>query len=53
MNEPETEKPSRASAVTATLTAVTRPAPNRRVRRSLMRAETTVPEEMIMEMMPA
>ena len=42
-----------SQSVTATLTAVTRPAPKRRVRRSLMRADTTVPEEMIMEMMPA
>ena len=53
MNEPEREKPISAAAVTATLTAVTRPAPKRRVRRSLMSADMTVPEEMIMEIIPA
>ena len=47
------EKPSSASAVKSTLSAVTMPAPNLRVRRSLCKLDTTVPRAMIMEMTPA
>ena len=47
------EKPNRAEAVRATLMAVTRPAPSRRVTRSLDRLDRMVPAEIIMEMIPA
>ena len=48
----EKEKPSSATAVKAILTAVTLPAPKRRVRRSLFRLETMVPQEMMNEITP-
>ena len=48
-----TEKPNSASAVVATLMAVTFPVPSFRVIRSLWRLEMTVPRAMIMEMAPA
>ena len=47
-----TEKPNRAAAVMPTLMAVTRPVPSRRVSRSLIRLETTVPAEMIKDKIP-
>lgn len=47
------ENPSRAKAVMATLTSVTRPVPNRRMTRVLIRLEITVPQETIIEMTPA
>ena len=53
MKEPETEKPKRAAAVMATLTAVTSPGPKRRVTRSLARAEMTVQADIIMDIIPA
>ena len=47
------ENPHSASAVIATLTAVTIPVPNFLVSRSLCRLETMVPHEIIMETTPA
>ena len=47
------EKANNAAAVMPTLTAVTFPVPNLRVRQSLCRLEMMVPRAMIMEMMPA
>ena len=47
------EKPKRARAVMATLIAVTLPVPRLRVRRSLNRLDTMVPQAIIMEIMPA
>ena len=47
------EKPSSASAVRSTLSAVTSPAPSLRVSRSLCRLDTTVPRAMMVEMTPA
>ena len=47
-----TENPSSATAVMATLMAVTFPVPSFLVSRSLWRLETMVPREMIMEMIP-
>ena len=47
------ENPNNATAVIATLTAVTFPVPNFLVSRSLCRLEMMVPTEMIMEMTPA
>ena len=47
------EKPKRATAVVATLMAVTLPVPSRRVSRSLWRLEIMVPTEMMAEMTPA
>lgn len=52
-NEPEIENPSSAAAVIPTLTAVTTPAPNRRVARSEARLERMVPPAMIIVMMLA
>ena len=49
----ETEKPNNAAAVISTLTAVTGPAPSRRVSRSESRLETMVPQAIIMVTMPA
>ena len=49
----ERENPSSATAVTATLPAVTRPVPRRLLRRSLARLDTMVPAEMIMDTAPA
>lgn len=37
----------------ATLTSVTHPVPNRANRRALSKLETTVPQDTIMEIMPA
>ena len=47
------EKPNKAVAVKATLTAVTLPVPNLRVRRSLCKLDTMVPTAMIIEIPPA
>ncbi len=52
-NSCETEKPSSAAAVIATLTAVTFPAPKRRVRRSDARLDRIVPLAMTTVMKPA
>ena len=52
-NDPEKEKPSSATAVIPTLTAVTSPAPNRLVSRSDCRLDTIVPAAMIMVSRPA
>ena len=52
-NALDTEKPNSAAAVIATLRAVTLPVPSARVSRSLHRLETMVPQEMIIETMPA
>ena len=49
----QVEKPNSAAAVVPTLMAVTLPGPSRAVRVSLARLDTTVPAEMIMEIMPA
>ena len=51
-NEWDAENPNRAMAVSMVLMAVTLPVPNLRVRRSLCRLETMVPQEMIIEMAP-
>lgn len=45
--------PNSATAVSRTLNAVTFAAPSRRVMRSVMRLETTVPHEMMNVMIPA
>ena len=47
------EKPRRARAVMATLTAVIFPVPKCQIRRLLNRLDTMVPAEIIMERMPA
>ena len=47
------EKPKSATAVIATLNAVTFAVPKRRVMRSLSKLETMVPAEIVMEMGPA
>ena len=47
------EKPNNANAVNTTDTAVTLPAPNRKVMRSDSSADTMVPAEIVMEMPPA
>ena len=47
------EKPNSATAVVATLSAVTRPVPRRVLSRSLARLDTMVPTEMIMDTPPA
>ena len=51
-NELLAEKPNSAAAVMATLMAVTPPAPNFRVSRSLCRLEITVPNEMMQKITP-
>ena len=49
----QVEKPKSATAVSATLPAVTLPVPRRLLSRSLARLETMVPAEMIMDTAPA
>ena len=49
----QVEKPNSATAVVATLSAVTLPVPSLLLRRSLARLETIVPAEMIMDTPPA
>ena len=51
-NELLMENPNSAAAVMATLMAVTPPAPNRRVIRSLCRLESTVPTDMMQKITP-
>ena len=51
-NELLTENPNSAAAVMATLMAVTPPAPNRRVIRSLCRLESTVPTDIMQKITP-
>lgn len=50
---PETENPNSATAVDSTLEAVTMPVPNRLMSFALKMLETTVPADMIMDMIPA
>ena len=52
-NSVQVEKPSSATAVVATLSAVTRPVPRRVLSRSLARLDTMVPAEMIIDTPPA
>ena len=52
-NAVEKENPNSAAAVSATLHAVTRPGPNRAVRRSLARLEVMVPRQMMTDTIPA
>ena len=47
------EKPNSATAVVATLSAVTRPVPRRVLSRSLARLDTMVPAEIIIDTPPA
>lgn len=52
-NALEQEKPNNATIVMNTLAAVTQPAPKRRVSRSDIRLESTVPQEMMKVRIPA
>ena len=52
-NSVQVEKPNSATAVVATLSAVTLPVPSLLLSRSLARLDTIVPAEMIMDTPPA